>query len=154
MTTQESIPAAEGLFADTEEGPRLLGSRCRSCETPYFPKSEVCHNPDCGQSSMEEALFGPRGELWSCAIQSYEPPPPALFEKPYKPYALGVVDLPEGLRVLGRISTDQPERLQLGTEVELVLEELCRNQDGAPIISWKFKPVESVAGAGQQGEVK
>jgi uncharacterized OB-fold protein len=143
MTKQEPIPAAEGLFAETEEGPRLLGSRCRSCGTPYFPRSPVCHNPDCGDSAMEDACFGPRGELWSCAIQNYPPPAPALYQEPYTPYALGVVDLPEGLRVLSRIRTDAPDELQLGTEVELVLEELCRNEDGAPIISWQFKPVPS-----------
>ncbi len=51
------------------------------------------------------------------------------------------MDLPEGLRVLGRISTDNPEGLQLGTDVELVLEELYRDEDGNEVITWKFRPV-------------
>lgn len=141
MTTIQRVPAAEGLFAETEEGPRLLGSKCISCGTPYFPKSAVCHNPDCNQSKVEDASFGPRGKLWSCAVQNYPPPPPAKYEEPYTPYALGVVDLAEGLRVVGRISTDDPEGLKVGVDVELVLEKLYHDEDGNEVITWKFRPV-------------
>ena len=60
MTTNEPLPVVEGLFTETAEGPRLLGSKCASCGTPYFPKSAVCHNPECSGSKMEDASFGPR----------------------------------------------------------------------------------------------
>jgi uncharacterized OB-fold protein len=141
MTTSESVPAAEGLFTETAEGPRLLGSKCACCGTPYFPKSAVCHNPECSESRIEDASFGPRGTLWSCAIQNYPPPPPARYEEPYTPYALGMVDLPEGLRVVARISTDDPEGVRVGAEVELVLERLCLDEDGNEVITWKFRPI-------------
>lgn len=141
MMTTKPIPAVEGLFTDTAEGPRLVGSRCRSCATPYFPRSPVCHNPDCTESKVEDASFGPRGKLWSCAIQNYPPPLPARYDEPYKPYAVGVVDLSDGLRVLGRISTDDPEGLQVGTDVELVLEKLYRDEGGNDVITWKFRPL-------------
>lgn len=140
MSTKH-VPVTEGLFAETAEGPRLLGSRCAACRTPYFPRSEVCHNPDCREKQMEEAAFGPRGTLWSCAIQDYPPPPPARYDEPYKPYAMGVVDLAEGLRVLGRMSTDDPGSLQVGMDVELVLEPLCHDEDGTAVMTWKFRPV-------------
>ena len=140
MTTTKSVPVAEGLFAEMDDGPRLLGSKCASCGTPYFPRSAVCHNPDCGESKMEDASFGPRGTLWSCAIQNYPPPAPARYEEPYTPYALGMVDMPEGLRVLGRISTDDPESVQVGAEVELVLERLYLDENGNEVITWKFRP--------------
>jgi len=141
MTTHEQIPVAEGLFAWTAEGPRLLGSRCRSCHTPYFPRSPVCHNPDCDQGRTEDTHFGPKGRLWSCAIQNYPPPPPARYEEPYTPYAVGVVDLDEGLRVVARMSSAEPESLQLGGEVELTIEPICRDEEGREVVTWKFKPV-------------
>jgi uncharacterized OB-fold protein len=141
MTTNKSLPVAEGLFTETAEGPRLLGSKCASCGTPYFPRSAVCHNPECSGSKMEDASFGPRGTLWSCAIQNYPPPLPARYEEPYTPYALGMVDMPEGLRVLGRISTDDPEGVQVGAEVELVLERLYLDESGSEVITWKFRPI-------------
>ena len=141
MTTTNRVPIAEGLFTEAAGGPRLLGSKCASCGTPYFPRSAVCHNPECRESKMEEASFGPRGTLWSCAIQNYPPPAPARYEEPYTPYALGMVDMPEGLRVLGRISTDDPEGVQVGAEVELVLERLYLDEEGNEVITWKFRPI-------------
>ena len=141
MTTTKTVPVAEGLFTETAEGPRLLGSKCASCGTPYFPRSAVCHNPECRDSKMEEARFGPRGTLWSCAIQNYPPPLPARYEEPYTPYTLGMVDMPEGLRVLGRISTDDPEGVAVGVEVELVLERLYVDEDENEVVTWKFKPI-------------
>ena len=134
-------PVVEGMFAETGAGPRLLGSRCASCGAAYFPRGEVCHNPECRESKMEEARFGPRGILWSCAIQNYPPPAPARYEEPYTPYALGMVDMPEGLRVLGRISTDDPEGVEVGVDVELVLERLYVDEDEGEVVTWKFKPI-------------
>jgi uncharacterized OB-fold protein len=132
---------AESLFAETAEGPRLLGSRCASCGTPYFPRAAVCHNPDCGASQMADAAFGPDGTLWSCAIQDYPPPSPARFDKPYVPYAMGVVDLRDGLRVLGRIKTDDPHGVRPGTRVTLIIDTLCHDGDGNEVVTWKFRPL-------------
>lgn len=141
MTTSKRVPVAADLFAETPEGARLLGSRCASCGMPYFPRTSFCHNPDCVDRKVEDALFGPRGTLWSCAIQNYPPPPPTLYDEPYAPYALGIVDFPEGLRVLGRIQTDDPASLRLGSEVELIVDRIHGDADGNEIVSWKFRPL-------------
>ena len=137
----ESKPVIEGLFRETAEGPRLVGSRCTSCDVPYFPQGELCHNPDCDSSKMQEALFGASGKVWSIAIQDYPPPPPAKYDEPYKPYAMGVVDLDDGLRVMGRITGEDPHSIQPGAAVELVLDPLYHEEDGTPVITWKFKPL-------------
>ncbi len=139
--TAKRVPVVEGLFAETAEGARLLGSRCVTCGTPYFPRSTLCHNPACDTSSMEDASFGPRGKLWSCAIQNYPPPAPAKYDEPYTPYALGVVDLDEGLRVVGRVDTDDPEGVQLGVDVELIIDGICHDEGGNELVTWKFRPV-------------
>jgi hypothetical protein len=141
MTTTKRVPAVEGLFRETDDGPRLLGSRCGGCGTPYFPKDSVCHNPGCDAPAMADADFGPRGKVWSCAIQNYAPPAPVIWDEPFQPYAVGLVDMPEGLRVLGRIATGDPEGLKVGGEVELVIEPLATGEDGKPIVSWQFKPL-------------
>ena len=141
MAQATSVPIAEGLFAETADGPRLLGSRCKSCGTPYFPKPGMCRNPGCRATDLEDAFFGPRGTLWSYSIQYYPPPPPAKYDEPYEPYALGLVDLDEGLRVLARISTPEPESVRAGMGVELVIEKLHTTADGNEVMTWKFRPV-------------
>ena len=135
------VPVIEGLFSETPDGPRLHGTRCAGCRWPYFPRATACNNPDCTEEQIEEASFGPRGTLWSCAVQNYPPPAPARHDEPYIPYALGLVDLSDGLRVLGRVITADPASLIPGSEVKLVLDTLCHEEDGTEVITWKFKPV-------------
>lgn len=137
----EGTPVIEGLFSSTDDGVRLLGSRCANCDTPYFPRSELCHNPECDRSEMHDSSFGPHGVLWSYSVQNYPPPPPARYDEPYVPYALGVVDLTDGLRVVGRMTVDDPELLTVGGDVELVLDAVCHEDDGTPQLSWMFQPV-------------
>ncbi len=141
MTTTSGVPVAEGLFTETADGPRLTGSRCTTCGTPSFPKAAVCHSPDCTESKIEDAQFGPRATLWSYSVQYYPPPPPAKYDEPYAPYALAMIDMPEGLRVLARISTNDPESVKVGADVELVLEKLYTNPEGDDVITWKFRQV-------------
>ncbi len=144
MTETESAPAAEGLFLDTPEGPRLLGSRCATCGSAYFPSCQICHNPDCTDSSIEAAQFGPRGVLWSLTVQGYPPPAPVISSDPYQPYAVGVVDLDDHpLRVIGRLQTDDPQKVKIGSAVELILAPLGRDAEDREIVSWHFKLVGS-----------
>lgn len=137
----DQVPVIEGLFATTDAGVRLLGSRCATCDTPYFPRSTLCHNPACSNSDMKDAEFGPSGVLWSYSVQNYPPPPPARYDEPYVPYALGVVDLDDGLRVVGRMAVDDASTLEVGQKVELVLGPLYTEEDGTQPVSWMFKPV-------------
>jgi uncharacterized OB-fold protein len=86
-------------------------------------------------------MFGPSGTLWSFAIQDYPPPAPVKFDEPYKPYAMGFIDLDDGLRVLGRIDVEDPYSIEPGIKVRLVLGALAHDAEGNQIIGWKFRPV-------------
>ena len=97
------------------------------------------HSADGTESKIEDALFGPSGTLWSVAVQDYPPPPPARFDKPYRPYAMGVVDLDDGLRVLGQLTAEDPGTVKVGQRVELVIDTLCHDEEGNEITTWKFK---------------
>jgi len=137
----ERIPLAKGLFAETANGPRLLGSQCATCNTPYFPKVSVCRHPDCADPKIGDAEFGPKGVIWSVARQDYPPPAPVKFDEPYKPFVMGIVDMADGLRVLGRVAVDNPEDAKCGMDVELIIDALSHDDDGNELVSWKFKPV-------------
>ncbi len=144
MTEVATTLAVEGLFIETPDGPRLLGSRCLTCESAYFPRCEICHNPECASSDIQDAQFGPRGRLWSLTIQSYQPPAPVISSEPFQSYAVGVVDLADHpLRVIGRLLTDNPEKVEIGSDVELVLATLGQDAEGREVISWQFKPVDA-----------
>jgi uncharacterized OB-fold protein len=142
------IPIAEGLFVETADGPRLIASLC-SCGACYFPKAARCNNPDCTDRNPIEHLLGPKGVLWSYTVQHYPPPPPAKFDEPFVPYAIGRVEFPEGLRVLGRMSTSDISALKIGESVRVVLEKLYQDEHGVEFTTWMFRPSAEDPGSDQ-----
>src|SRR5687767_2534098 len=71
-------PAIEGWFT-TGPSPALLGSRCTSCGTVFFPPTEgFCKNPACSSEVFEEQPLSRRGRVWSYTDAQYQPPPPYI----------------------------------------------------------------------------
>ena len=139
MTEAKQAPVVEGLFSETDAGPRLLGSRCEACASVYFPPAPACKNPGCEHGRVVDVEFGARGKLWSYTIQYYPPPAPFRFDEPFTPFAIGLVDLPEGLRVVAMMSAEDPEALRIGAPVELVIEPMYTDDQGAEVLTWKFR---------------
>jgi len=129
-------PCVAGLFSD-EGGARLHGARCTTCNTPYFPRVAHCRNPECTESRIEPCSFGGEGVLWSYSVADFPPPPPHRYDEPFVPYAIGVVDLDSGLRVVGQM-TDPVEAMRVGARVRLVIEPV-HHEEGKAFTSWKFK---------------
>jgi hypothetical protein len=134
---KKQVPVEEGLFTWAPGEPRLIGSRCKTCGTYSFPKSYSCPNPDCDAKDVEEVLLSRRGKLASYTIQRYNPP---LFKmEPFRPFAIGLVELPEGINVLGILTST--ENLRTGMNLEMVVEGLYTEGENE-VVTWKFRPVE------------
>lgn len=138
---RRQIPVVDGLFASGRQGPRLIGTRCAGCGHFYFPAAD-CRNPECSDRRVERAELSARGKLWSYTIQHYPPPPPFRTDA-FKPFAIGLVELPEGLKVLGIMAEENYERLRIGSEVELVLQPMYRNEADEDVVTWMFRLVGS-----------
>jgi uncharacterized OB-fold protein len=137
--SDQQVPCVEGLFSEENGVATLHGSRCTNCDTPYFPTSEACHNPDCTDSKMEDFDFGGEGTLWSYSVADFPPPPPHIFDKPFAPYAIGVVDMDCGLRLIGQM-VEKAEDIKVDARVALVIDTLYHEDDVA-YSSWKFKQI-------------
>jgi uncharacterized OB-fold protein len=137
---KERIPVIEGLFSLDPEEPKLIGSKCTSCGTYFFPETISCSNPNCKDKKVERAFLSRRGKLWSYTIQHYPPPPPFKASEPFVPYGIGVVELPENIRVAGMLSESDPKKLRIGMDLELFLDKIYE-EDGRDIVTWKFRPV-------------
>jgi len=137
-----ATPAVEGWFT-TGDAPSLLGSRCTSCGTVFFPRVEgFCRNPACDGDAFEELPLSRRGRVWSYTDAQYQPPPPYIpVTDPFEPFALAAVELAEGIVVLGQVAAGfGVSDLTVGDEVELVVETLYADEDGERTI-WRWKPV-------------
>jgi len=138
------VPAVEGWFTLDDDDPRLLGSRCTTCGTFFFPRADFfCRNPECDGTAFEEAPLSRTGRVWSYTANHYQPPPPYVAADPFVPFAIAAVELAEEkMVVLGQVvagvGTDQ---LAVGTEVELVLETLYEDDDHTYVV-YKWRPLE------------
>jgi len=139
-------PAIEGWFRTDDGGTRLLGTRCSSCGTPYFPRNELaCRNPGCtgpkDGSELQEYAFSNRGTVWSYADARYQPPPPYVSPEPFVPYAIAAVELTEERIVVLGQATVGVEDLEVGMPVELT-EDTLYEDDEATYTVWKWRPVQ------------
>ncbi len=110
----------------------LLGSRCSSCGSSFFPVREACSG--CLSRDLETVPLSTRGILYTFSVVRQSTP---QFEVPY---ALGYVDLPEGLRIMGQIGGCDIEDIHIGMPLELVLEPFGHDHEGAPLTGFRFHP--------------
>lgn len=122
------LEVIDGLFRRGANGLSLLGSRCLSCGTSFFPQQVGCANPDCVEPQLAPVELPHEGVLYSFTWQSYRPPP--LFElEPWEPYAIGLVELEPGLRVMGRLEIPR-EELAIGMAVKLAGHVMKKSEHG------------------------
>jgi uncharacterized protein len=141
MSARSRVAALEGWYT-LDDPPHLLGSRCRSCGTFFFPRlSTFCRNPACEGSAFEDVELSRTGRIWSYTNACYQPPPPYVSAEPFVPFAIAAVELSaERMIVLGQVvSGVDVAQLKVGMPVELVLETLYSEGTTDKVV-WKWKP--------------
>jgi len=135
------VPIAEGLFTWPSDNPALLASRCGQCGIATFPAAESCMACSGQDVSIEELPH--KGTLWTWTVQQFMPKSPYHSnETPetFKPYGVGYVELPGGVRVEGRLTENDPRKLDIGMEMELLFDTYRVEENGDEVISFFFKP--------------
>jgi uncharacterized OB-fold protein len=112
---------------------RLVACRCRECAKPMFPARDRC--PLCGSSEVEKTLLPERGTLWTWTTQGFEPKsPPFVPDGEFEPFAVGYLEFDGYLRVEGRLTESDPERLRIGMPMRVVA------VDHAGVATYAFEP--------------
>ena len=141
--SKQQIPAVDGWFTSEGGNPHLLGTRCTTCSSYFFPKeSFYCRNPRCDGSEFEEVPLSRTGRIWSFTNNCYKPPAPYMSPEPFEPYAIAAVELAEEkMVVLGQLASGvKIEDVEVGQEVELVVETLFEDDEAEHMV-WKWKPL-------------
>jgi len=137
MNTAKKVPIREGLW-NAEEPPRLLGSQCNQCGEVLFPKRDGRLCSYCQSDNLKEVVLSRRGKIYSNTVVMQRPPVYYLGEVPY---ALGFVELPEGVRIETLFTGCNPDDLHIGMDVEVVIEKLNDDEQGNEVMAYKFRPV-------------
>lgn len=108
-----AAPVREGLFS--VDPPALLGARCRACGALRFPVAAFCAG--CQGDDLETIRLATEGELYVFSVIHAAPPGYAGEV----PYAVGIVELSDGLRVTSTILAEELEDLAIGDRVSFEL---------------------------------
>lgn len=137
MTDKGGIAIKEGLFAVSshpKEDPHLIGSRCHSCGEAFFPKRAFCGK--CFEKDLDEVTLSNRGRLYSFTVVRQAPP--GYIGR--VPYFVGKVDLFGGVRVLTLLTDARETELEIGMEMELIIDRLGLDEEGNEVPTYMFRP--------------
>jgi hypothetical protein len=126
------VPVRSGLFdLDADGEIRLIGGRCPACAHLHFPAGDDC--PYCSHQGCERTHLSGEGEVWEATMVHSAPPGYAGAV----PYGFGVVELPEGLRIVARLLPGG-ELLAPGTAVRAVADVVGRDEAGSDLVTYAF----------------
>ena len=110
--TPESQPFWDGCLRG-----ELLYQHCASCiRAQFYPRSACAA---CGGTALEWRRSEGRGTLHAVTVV-YRPPSAAF--KLDVPYAVALVDLDEGFRMMANVLSADPERVAIGDRVAVTFE--------------------------------
>lgn len=123
-----------------DDNPQLIGSKCADCDATTFPVQQRC--PRCSGANMSDLLLPRRGTLVSWTTQGFPPGPPYAGPtgKAFIPFGVGLVQLGDMIRVEGRLTESDPEKLQFGMDVELTMLPFTTDDEGNEVVTFAFAP--------------
>ena len=115
-----------GAFWDGVREHRFLIQRCAECDTPRFPPKPVCSN--CWSDASREVEASGAGTVYSYTIVHRGGSPAFSADGPY---AIVLVDLDEGVRIMSNLVKDEegypsvdPEDVKIGMKVRIVFDDV------------------------------
>lgn len=115
----------------------LLGCKCVTCGTSFFPQRSVC--PNCRREGKLEVEKMPREGTIVSFTEVHAAPTGFEFETPY---FLAVVELTNKVRVTTQICDSPFDSVKIGAKVKMVFRKIYdENSEGAIAYGYKFKVV-------------
>lgn len=123
-----------------EQRYRLQGKKCTDCGELSFPPRIVCSS--CKSRNAEPYEFSGKGTLYSYTT-IYQPPDRFDYQSPY---VVGLIDLDEGVRVTAQLTDVDPESLEIGMPLEMVVRIIYEDGEKGPVLyGYKFRPILAVS---------
>jgi len=113
---------------------RLEAGKCKGCGKVYFPPRLVCGQ--CGGRDFEKVRLPEEGTLVTYTVIRV---PPSQFAD-QAPYAVGIIELTDGLRITAQVVDCDFEELSIGQKVKLEFRRI-RSEGEAGIICYGYKAV-------------
>lgn len=106
------------LFWDGCNEERFLVPRCVPCGKTRWPPGPMC--PHCQSTATEWIESSGAGSVYSWVVVTH-PVDPVFIDQ--VPYVVAMIDLAEGVRVVGNVEDCAPDEIVAGMAVELFFEQ-------------------------------
>ncbi len=133
-------PIREGLLSEPLDDlakVKLTGCRCRQCNEVTLGRNTTC--PNCGGRAVEPVTLSQQGTLWTYTVIRHKPPGDYRGPEPFEPFCIGLVELPDGLRVLSPVEGDV-ESMRIGMPLRLRVFVHHRAASGEDVVAFAFAP--------------
>lgn len=113
---------------------RYEASKCKKCGKVLFPPRLVC--PGCQGREFEPTKLNERGKVETFTVIRVAP---SGFTDQV-PYAVAIVNLGEGVRILCQVADCEPEELKIGMPVKIEFRKLSQESESG-VIYYGYKAV-------------
>jgi uncharacterized OB-fold protein len=129
------MPTPSRYWREIPQRYRLEAAKCKNCGFIAFPPRQIC--PRCHSRSFETIVLPDAGKIVTYTIIRVPPQP---FSD-QAPYAVGIIELDNGVRLTGQIVDCAFEELKIGRRVKIEFRKIYQEGEAGVIYyGYKFVP--------------
>lgn len=129
------MPSPSRYWREIPQRYRLEANKCKSCGEIFFPPRVICSH--CKKSEMVETKLVDRGKIVTYTI--IRVPPHQFVDQ--APYAVGIIELDDGVKITGQIVDCDFEDLKTGKRVKVEFRKIYQEgESGVLCYGYKFVP--------------
>jgi uncharacterized OB-fold protein len=148
MTTSQPVgkpkrvAIREDLFTtplDDLNAVHLKGTKCNDCGEVFMGRVIGCAH--CGSENMKETVFDDHGTLYTYSVIQYPPPGDYKGPKdPFIPFVEGLVELPDGIRIVAPVLECDPKKAKINMAVKLKVYDFFKDEEDDDVVAFCFVP--------------
>ncbi|MFB0565469.1 MAG: Zn-ribbon domain-containing OB-fold protein [Candidatus Aminicenantaceae bacterium] len=129
------MPTPSRYWREIPQRYRLEANKCKKCDVVYFPPRLIC--PKCKNRDLVETKIAERGKVITYTI--IRVPPHQFVDQ--APFAVGIVELDDGVKLTGQIVDCDFDDLKIGKRVRIEFRKILEEgESGILCYGYKFVP--------------
>lgn len=129
------MPTPSKYWREIPQRYRLEAEKCRRCGQVYFPPRLICAT--CGSKEFDPVKLAEKGKVLTYTV--IRVPPHQFVDQ--APYAMGIVELEDGVKVMAQIVDCSFNELRVGLPVKIEFRKIFEEGEAGIICyGYKFVP--------------